>query len=96
PPLTPHTYLGQNYPNPFNPSTEIHFSLAEPGKVIIDIYNQKGELVRNLLNGNFTAGNNKVFWDGLDNQGKIVSSGVYYYRMRNGAYSSTRKMLLLK
>jgi flagellar hook assembly protein FlgD len=64
--------------------------------VIIDIYNQKGELVRNLLNGNFTAGNNKVFWDGLDNQGKIVSSGVYYYRMRNGAYSSTRKMLLLK
>ena len=96
PPLTPHTYLGQNYPNPFNPSTEIHFSLAEPGKVIIDIYNQKGELVRNLLNGNCTAGTNKVFWDGLDNEGKIVSSGVYYYRMRNGAYSSTRKMLLLK
>jgi len=96
PPSAPVTYLGQNYPNPFNPSTEIHFSLASPGKVMIDIYNQKGELVRNLVNGYFAAGANKISWDGLDNKGKIVSSGVYYYRMRNGAYSYTRKMLLLK
>lgn len=96
PPSAPVTYLGQNYPNPFNPSTEIHFSLASPGKVMIDIYNQKGELVRNLVNGYFAAGTNKISWDGLDNKGKIVSSGVYYYRMRNGAYLCTRKMLLLK
>ncbi|MDP2172625.1 MAG: chitobiase/beta-hexosaminidase C-terminal domain-containing protein, partial [Candidatus Cloacimonadaceae bacterium] len=90
------TALIGNHPNPFNPSTSISFSLKEAGIVHIDIYNQKGQLVKNLLDESKNAGVHSAVWNGNDNNGKPVSSGIYYYRMQSGSYGSTRKMLMLK
>jgi hypothetical protein len=85
-----------NYPNPFNPETTIRFSTAGSGPVAIDVYNLRGQLVRNLLQEEKAAGLHSVVFDGKDNDGRAVSSGIYYYRMHAGKYSSTRKMILLK
>ncbi len=85
-----------NYPNPFNPETRIAFSTVENGPVAIDIYNVKGQKVRTLLNENREAGNHSVVWNGKDDNGKNVASGVFFYRMKSGKYSSTKKMILMK
>jgi len=90
------TALHKNYPNPFNPETTIHYSLSEAGPVKIEVYNIKGQLVRNLVNERKTAGNYTVIWNGKDEQGKNVSSGIYFYRMQTKNYSSTKKMMLMK
>jgi hypothetical protein len=97
-PATPQllTALASNYPNPFNPSTNISFSLANPGEVSIQIFNQKGQLVKTLLNSSLPAGNHQLTWNGTDEQGAHVGSGVYFYRMKSGKYSSTRKMVMMK
>jgi len=88
--------LAANYPNPFNPSTTIRYSTAANGPVTLDIYNIKGQLVKRLVDEDKAAGQHTVVFDGTDNNGRPVSSGVYYYRMRAGKFSSTRKMILLK
>ncbi len=88
--------LLQNYPNPFNPVTSIEFALSKPGQVRIDIFNILGQKVRTLTDGYFTAGRKAVLWDGRDERGREASSGIYLYRIRNGEYSKTRKMLLLR
>lgn len=88
--------LSGNYPNPFNPETTIRFSTAAKGPVSIDIYNVKGQLVRKLVNEEKTAGSHSVVFDGRDNNGRSIASGVYYYRMQAGKFSSTRKMILMK
>jgi hypothetical protein len=88
--------LKGNYPNPFNPETNIRFSLKEAAKVSIEIYNVKGQLVRKLVNDVRDAGDHAVVWNGVDNNGRAVSSGVYYYKMSTGKYSSTKKMILMK
>ncbi len=85
-----------NYPNPFNPETSIAFSTKENGPVSIDIYNVRGQKVRSLLNENKEAGNHTVVWNGKDDNGKNVASGVFFYRMKSGKYSSTKKMILMK
>ncbi len=85
-----------NYPNPFNPETRITFSTKDNGPVSIDIYNVKGQKVRSLLNENREAGNHSVVWNGKDDNGKNVASGVFFYRMKSGKYSSTKKMILMK
>jgi hypothetical protein len=90
------TMLLSNYPNPFNPETTISYSLKEASPVKIDIYNTKGQLVKNLENGTKAAGDYKIVWDGKDYAGNAVSSGVFYYKMSAGKYSSTRKMIMLK
>ncbi|HOG31712.1 MAG TPA: S8 family serine peptidase [Candidatus Syntrophosphaera sp.] len=90
------TRLHGNFPNPFNPSTVICFELAESGPVTLEIYNQKGQLVSTLVDANLPAGNHSAAWNGTDASGDAVSSGVYFYRMRSGAFSSTRKMVLMK
>ncbi len=90
------TALKGNYPNPFNPDTTISFSLKEPANVSINIYNIQGKLVKTLLNEVRAAGNHTAIWNGKDNSGRNVASGVYYYRMKSGKYSSTRKMVMLK
>jgi subtilisin family serine protease len=92
----PVTALYGNYPNPFNPETIIRFELAKPGLVTLDIFNQKGQLIKTLLNTEFPAGFHQITWNGTDQNGSPVSSGIYYYRMRSGKYSSTRKMILMK
>ena len=90
------TTLNANYPNPFNPETTITYSLQDTTPVTIEIYNIKGQLVKTLVNDHKAAGNHSVVWNGTDNSNRNVSSGVYYYKMRAGKYSSTRKMILMK
>ena len=86
-----------NYPNPFNPTTEISFSISDPGYVSIEIYNVKGELVKTLINREMNSGMNSVYWNGDDLNAKSVTSGIYFYKMRaGGRYTCAYKMILLK
>jgi flagellar hook assembly protein FlgD len=88
--------LGQNFPNPFNPQTTIAFSVKERGMVYLKIYNVAGQLVRTLANEQFAAGAHKKVWDGRDDAGQAVSSGVYFYKLVAGSFTDTKKMVLLK
>lgn len=89
--------LLQNYPNPFNPSTTIGFSVSQSGPVMLEIYDLAGRHVRTLFGGDVAAGRYTAQWDGRDDRGSAVSSGVYFYRLRAGANSvASRKMLLTK
>ncbi len=90
------TELQGNYPNPFNPETTIRYSVKETSPVTIEVYNLKGQLVRTLVNEVKTAGNYSVVWNGRDNNNQPVSSGVYFYKMNAGKYSSTKKMIMMK
>lgn len=92
----PELLLFQNYPNPFNPITMIEYSLPEPAVVSISIYNIQGQLVARLEKGTRPKGKHKATWDGCDKNGNPVSSGVYFYSLRAGTKSLTKKMLLLK
>jgi hypothetical protein len=85
-----------NYPNPFNPKTTISFSLTTDSHVKLDIYNIKGQKVRNLINDFRTIGIHKIVWDGRDDQGQEMGSGVYLYRLQAGELTKTKKMLLIK
>ncbi len=90
------TALGSNYPNPFNPETTISYSVEKAGKVTLEIYNILGQKVKTLVNDTKDAGSHNVVWNGKDQSGNKVSSGVYFYRMKNGTYSKTNKMILMK
>jgi len=90
------TELKGNYPNPFNPQTTISFSLKEAAPVKVLVYNLKGQLVRTLVDESKASGNHKLVFDGRDNQGNPLASGVYFYKMQTGKYSNTRKMILMK
>ncbi len=86
-----------NYPNPFNPTTTICFSVPEASKVEMDIYNIKGQKVKRLVNDDYPRGNHKVQWQGVNETGRQVSSGVYFYRLKvNGKSIGVKKMLMLK
>jgi ligand-binding sensor domain-containing protein len=84
------------FPNPFNPSTTIVFSLPKNGQATLAVYNLSGQKIRELVAGVVTAGNHSVRWDGRDDTGKIVSSGVYISRLHMGTRTSSQSMLLLK
>ncbi len=88
--------LSQNYPNPFNPSTSFRFSLAKSAYVKIEIFNIAGQKVKTLIDEEMNPGVYMVDWDGKDEKGRLVSSGIYFYRMRAGDFSETKKMVLLK
>lgn len=88
--------LLQNYPNPFNPSTVISYTLQSASPVELRIFNFLGQEVRALEQANRTAGLHQVQWDGKDNSGTIVPSGVYIYRLSAGALTQSRKMLFLR
>ncbi|MDD3284742.1 MAG: FlgD immunoglobulin-like domain containing protein [Patescibacteria group bacterium] len=88
--------LNQNYPNPFNPETTISFNLPKAGEMSLQIFNIKGQLIKTLFNGQKFTGSHQITWNGTDNSGNYVASGVYYYKMRTGKYSSTKKMILMK
>ncbi|MBD3168863.1 MAG: T9SS type A sorting domain-containing protein [candidate division Zixibacteria bacterium] len=85
------TALGQNYPNPFNANTSIPFELADNGNVSVKVYNVSGQLVETLIDGYMEAGSHVASWDA-----STVSSGVYFYTLETGDYSTTKKMNLLK
>ncbi|MCL1827517.1 MAG: T9SS type A sorting domain-containing protein [Candidatus Cloacimonetes bacterium] len=90
------TYLGDAYPNPFNPSTTIKYSLKTAGSVSLDIYNIKGQKVKTLVEEFQNAGLHNVSWNGSDNSGKPISSGVYFYQLKTEDFSSVKKLILLK
>lgn len=93
----PHTFeLKQNYPNPFNPSTVIGYSLSQRSMVEINVFNVLGQKIRTLENGWQPAGVYQTTWDGNDFSGRSVSTGVYFYQIKAGEFSQTRKMVLMK
>jgi len=88
--------LDQNAPNPFNPATEISYTLSEPARVELVIYNALGQRVRTLVASTQAAGEHRVVWDGHDDQGRRLASGFYLYRLRWDGGEISRKMTLLR
>ncbi|HPS38640.1 MAG TPA: T9SS type A sorting domain-containing protein [Candidatus Cloacimonadota bacterium] len=88
--------LSQNYPNPFNPETTISFDLPLKGDARLDIYNVRGQLVKTLANGILDSGRHNLVWNGLDEAGQPVSSGMYFSRLSYGNHTESRKMMLVK
>jgi len=95
------TVLLQNYPNPFNPETWIPFALAEDTLVTINIYETNGSLVRrfNLGQrgaGTYTSRDRALYWDGRNDTGERVSSGIYFYQLRTGDFTAVRRLVIMK
>jgi hypothetical protein len=89
--------LQQNVPNPFNPSTTISYDVpAGGGQVALRIYDISGKLVRTLVNGFEQSGTRTVNWNGTDDQGRTMASGVYYYQLNAPTFSEKKKMVLLR
>jgi hypothetical protein len=88
--------LKQNFPNPFNPTTDVQFSVPETGTVKIQIYNTLGQEVRTLFTGTMERGTRVVRFDGRDNNGSVLPTGTYIYRMSAGSFVESKKMMLLK
>ena len=88
--------LHANYPNPFNPTTTISYDLPEQSQITLGIYDILGKQIKTLINQSQDAGSKIAIWDGTDNLGRQVSAGVYLYQIQAGAFTQTRKMLLLK
>ena len=91
--------LMQNYPNPFqvkSSQTSIEFSLKREGRTEVSIYNIKGQKVKTLADKNFNSGNHKLIWDGKNNTGKEVSSGIYFYKIEQDGKTQTKKMIVIK
>ena len=100
--LTPkETELLSNYPNPFNPETWIPYRLAEDAFVTLTIYDEAGRVVRTLDVGHriaaaYESRSKAIYWDGRNDVGEGVASGVYFYTLTAGDYSATQKMVILK
>jgi len=95
------TALFQNYPNPFNPETWIPYQIAQDAQVTIAIFNIAGELIRSIELGDQTAGwymtkDRAAYWNGCNETGEVVSSGIYFYKLSAGNYSAVRKLLIVK
>jgi flagellar hook assembly protein FlgD len=90
------TELIGNYPNPFNPETVIKYGLKTDTKVLLEIYNLRGQKVKTLINDSQSAGYHQITWNGRDKTGKQTASGVYFYIMKTDNFEKTRKMILLK
>ena len=88
--------LSQASPNPLNPATQIRYDIAVPGHVQLVVYNSLGQVVRTLMSAQQGAGTYQVTWDGRDDRGREVSSGVYLYRLEAGFFTAVRKMVLAK
>ncbi|HPR17615.1 MAG TPA: T9SS type A sorting domain-containing protein [Candidatus Cloacimonadota bacterium] len=86
-----------NYPNPFNPTTTIKFNVQANSKISIEVFNVKGQKVKQLVNERMSAGERSIVWNGTDDNNRSVASGIYFYKMKaDGRYTETRKMILLK
>lgn len=95
--VTPDAFsLDSAYPNPFNPETTIRFTLPEEAGATLSIYDVTGRLVKTLVTSTLEAGTHSVRWNGTDESGQSVASGLYLYRLEAGAFTQTRSMLLLK
>ncbi len=89
-------FLFQNYPNPFNLNTTINYQITKTGNVVLRIYNILGKLVKTLVNNVKSPGYYTVVWDGKNDNSQIVTSGVYFYKIRSGQFTASRKLILLK
>lgn len=95
--IIPTTYnIFQNYPNPFNPSTNITYALPQNSYVSIKVYDMLGREVKTLVSSELSAGNHSVIWNGDDNNGQLVSSGTYIYRINTINFVQSKKMILMK
>ena len=95
--IVPTSYsLGQNFPNPFNPSTTMAYSLKTAGHVRLDIFNILGQNVCTLVDEYQDANNYTKLWDGRDDNGNVVASGIYMYRIKSGDFTDIKKMVLMK
>jgi hypothetical protein len=95
--VVPENYsLVQNFPNPFNPTTEIAYDLPEAANVNLEVYNILGQNVKSLVNQYQDAGSYRVTWNGTNNEGAQVASGVYFYRISAGDFKDIKKMVLMK
>jgi hypothetical protein len=94
--VIPLVLAASNQPNPFNPNTTISYSVPKDGQTTLAIYNLKGQLIRTLVNGNAKAGSFNASWNGKDDKGNSVASGIYFYRLTNEHQTITNKMLLSK
>jgi len=90
------TALDGNYPNPFNSTTKITYSVAQPGRVSVQIFNIRGQLVKTVVDSYKLPGKYAFEWNGTNQKGAAVASGSYFYRMTAGDYSQTRRMVLVK
>ena len=88
--------LAQNYPNPFNPSTRIDFYLKNAQKVKIEVFNTLGQKVALLTNNEYQAGKHSVDWNSVDLKNNLVATGIYYYKLSAGEFTSIKKMVLIK
>ena len=88
--------LGNNYPNPFNPTTTINYQINQPGQVTLAVYNVLGEKVRTLVNESKIAGSYQVTWEGTNDMGARVATGVYFYKLQMGDQVQAQKMLMVK
>ena len=88
--------LSDNFPNPFNPSTNISFSVANYGEVSLVVFDALGREVNTLVSEVYSPGSYKVVWNGDDQNGNPMSSGMYFYRLDAGDFSQTKKMLFMK
>ena len=88
--------LVQNYPNPFNPETKISYALPKDCHVKLTIYNIMGQKIKVLVNEHQTVGHKDVYWDGKDDKGKEVASGIYFYKLDAGEFTQSKRMVLIK
>ena len=88
--------LHQNNPNPFNPVTILRYDLPEDAMVNITIYDMMGRNIKTLINQTQDPGYKSIIWDATNDQGQLVSAGIYLYQIQAGEYISTKKMVLLK
>ena len=88
--------LLQNYPNPFNPATRIDFALPAAARVRIWVFSITGQIVRTLAEGSYPSGRHSVLWDGRDDRGEALPSGLYYYAMESGGFHAVKKLLFVK
>jgi flagellar hook assembly protein FlgD len=89
-------YLEQNYPNPFNSDTIIQFNIPNSDEVTLSIYDVMGQRICTLVDDNLIAGNYSVSWNGKNDIGNSLPSGIYFYRIETGNYADVKRMILLK
>ncbi|MFH2055766.1 MAG: FlgD immunoglobulin-like domain containing protein, partial [bacterium] len=94
--LPDHFGLIQNYPNPFNPTTMIEFALPQAAEITLEVFNISGQKVATVTSGQYAAGYHRVSFDGRDEYGAPLASGIYFYRLTSSDFVETRKMLLIK
>ena len=90
-------FSASNFPNPFNPRTTFKYSLPRAGHLSLKVYNVRGQLVKNLIDGHRPAGADQtIVWDGTDNLGSGAASGLYFYRIEAGSFTDMKRMLLMR